>query len=451
MSTPELIAEVLNGAVENVRQTSFVPFWQASIDVTPSEKVRALYRESKMSEGRIRAELEKAAKSRVFGSFELRVENGRRELQAASIQTVLKEDCEWEAALQDSWGGTESMNEWFLSDNALRLLSWIQGPKNTGEFAPVNRIGSQAGLRGEGSYSRIETYLKEISLKSPYGVNFESTGRWSGDYKMSVFRKEEKRQQEEFKNPVFAGSLSSSDCESVIAFGLLLEEGLLEAPLAVERVLRLFDIRSRVALANSLPDATKQKKFGPYEFKEFLSKIRLSRGLKVAASLHDEAKEGWLVGVALEDGWTWERARKAIEERRNRQNSEEAFGLSQKAARILDWIRDLHDDEFELGMTPCVENVAKEQIGIGGMSYNQNSGALLILLVEEINDKTNYALRLIPWIDYSRPHHRILVRLKPDADTELIRQIQFRGLEKGVRLSEKDVKIHLEALWTPAR
>jgi hypothetical protein len=87
-------------------------------------------------------------------------------------------------------------------------------------------------------------------------------------------------------------------------------------------------------------------------------------------------------------------------------------------------------------------------LGIEGLYYECNSGVILDLLVEEINEKTNYALRLIPWQKYNSEHHRILVRRKPEGDDDLVRRIQVRGLDKGVQLSAENVHEMLEKLWS---
>jgi hypothetical protein len=98
-------------------------------------------------------------------------------------------------------------------------------------------------------------------------------------------------------------------------------------------------------------------------------------------------------------------------------------------------------------MTPCVEAKADEQIGIRDLAHDQNSGAYLRLLIEEINEKTPYSLCLIPWKNCGRDHHRILVRRDPEGDEDLVKKIQIRGLDKGVHLSVLQVEQTLEKLW----
>lgn len=101
-----------------------------------------------------------------------------------------------------------------------------------------------------------------------------------------------------------------------------------------------------------------------------------------AASLEDLANKGWRLGAVLEDGWTWKMARESILEERERKDPQIVYGLSEKAAKILRWIWNLHDHEMELGMTPCVETAASEQIGIERLDYDPNTGSIIELLIE---------------------------------------------------------------------
>jgi hypothetical protein len=363
MTSTEHIHKILDLAIEELRQKSFVPFWKSSIDVSPLDEIRTLFTDSRKNESTLIGELKNAAARKEFRSFSLVIDDNERnsygDRTTIRIHARIAEHTEWDMVLQDAWDGAESPNDWFLSDNALRLLRWIQGPKNTGQFSSENRIGGQAGLRGMGSYSHLKIYLKEISLKSPYQVSYETTSRWGGDYKISIALKTDEPEETEFNNPTYTGRLIASDRESIQAFVRMLEDSILDASLEGDETFLLFNIRSRVSLIESLPSLRDGEDIDSNEIEEFLSKFRLSRGIEVAASLDDEASDGWRIGAVLEDGWTWNRARESIREQRNRPNPEEAYGLSPSAAKILDWVLNLHDDEFDLGMTPCVEGVSE--------------------------------------------------------------------------------------------
>lgn len=226
----------------------------------------------------------------------------------------------------------------------------------------------------------------------------------------------------------------------------MLEELVLEGEFGDAKCCILFDIHSRTELLKALPDLADREYFSPQNVEEFLDEIRLPRGLEVAATLSDLANEGWRLGAVLEDGWTWEKAKESIREVRDRNDPCETYGLSPKAGKILVWIWSLHDKEIFMGMTPCVENAARNQIGVEKLDYNQNSKVILQLLIEEINEKTPYSLSLIPWYEYPRDQHRILIRKKENPEAVITRMIQILGLEKKIALSTSIVEKAIQDL-----
>jgi hypothetical protein len=54
---------------------------------------------------------------------------------------------------------------------------------------------------------------------------------------------------------------------------------------------------------------------------------------------------------------------------------------------------------------------------------------------------------MIPWHEYPRGQHRILIRKKENQDDVIIRMIQIRGLEKNVALSASVVEKAIQDLW----
>lgn len=445
----------VRAAIENFRQTSLVPFWKDTLNVTPEAEIRQLFGKSRMEAGPVRNLLDHALAAFAASSFRLEVREVSRSYgePALTIQVVLGKGGEWDQAFRDAWQGIPNPNEWCLSDNAVRLLGWIRGSKNTGGFVDQNRIGKQAGLRGEWSYSRIETYLGEIAFKSPYRVDVEKPSRHASEYKLKLGTKEDQKRSADRVNPVFDGEVVRAPRESVEAFARMLETYVNGTGLVGDRHCVLLDIHSRDELRRVFPDLTRHDNTSPSDMRKFLERVRLAPGLSVAATLSDDAGGGWRIGAALEEEWTWEGARESIKRKWERKDPRQAYGISDRAARIVEWIETLHENEMEDRMTPCVEPVAKEQMGIEHLAYEQNSGALLEVLVEEINDRTPYLLRLIPWTICSRIQHRILVK-KRDPDGNLVRQIQVRALDKGIALPAKVVEDALVRLWnwdfTPA-
>jgi hypothetical protein len=452
VNTEELVNSVIKQALENLRQISFIPFWFVSHEVTPQKELRKLLTETRSNDRRVRQILEKAAERASRDSFEMQFRTESRNRFGHSVSDTIwivpKEGYEWGDVLKDAWDGLENVNPWFLTDNALKILKWIQGPKNKGDFVSGKLIGSQACLLGTGSYSHIENYVKEICLKTPHHVKIEKTGEWQGRYKISLIDKIEDEDRYTHDNPVFPCRISKRDLDASSTYTRMIEDLVLKGEFPDDAsCCILFEIHSRAELVRVLPAMANDESLTPYKLNKFLEDVRLPRGLRPAATLDDEASVGWLLGAALEEGWTWELAMESIHETRDRKDPAKTYGLSADAAKLLNWIWDLHDSEIQMGMTPCVESASRDRIGIKDLQYNQNSETTLQLLIDEINEKTSYQLRLMPWSHYSSKEHRILIRRKDDLDAQITRMIQIRGLEKNVALSEAQIGEALQCLW----
>ena len=199
MNAEEMVESVIEAALEKVRQTSFIPFWTGSYEVTPDEQLRKLFSKARANDRRVRQMLEKAAEKASRDSFDMQFRPESRNRFGHNVSDtlwiVLKDGYEWDDVIKDAWAGFESENPWFLTDNALKVLKWIESPKNTGDFVPENRIGSQAYLLGTGSYSRIGSYVKEICLKTPQRIKIEKSGGWHGSYKLTLLDEEEEEKK----------------------------------------------------------------------------------------------------------------------------------------------------------------------------------------------------------------------------------------------------------------
>ena len=274
VNTGELAELVVKKAVENVRQNSVIPFWHASYEVTPQEEMRKLLTETRSNDRRVRQMLEKAAKRASRDSFEMqfRTESRNRFGHSVSdtIWIVLKDGYEWYDVIKDAWAGVENVNPWFLTDNALKNLKWIQGPKNKGDFVSGNLIGSQACLLGTGSYSRIENYVKEIRLKTPHHVKIEKTGEWQGRYKISLIDKIENEDRYTHNNPVFPCRISKRDPDASSTYAQMIEDLVLKGEFPDDATCCiLFEIHSRAELVRVLPAMANDESLTPYKLTSF--------------------------------------------------------------------------------------------------------------------------------------------------------------------------------------
>lgn len=100
--------------MENLRQTSFIPFWRGSYEVTPQEEMGKFYSQAKVDERKARQILEMACEQASRDSFQLqfRTESRDRYDQTVidSLWVVLKNGYEWFDAIRDAWAGIESPN-----------------------------------------------------------------------------------------------------------------------------------------------------------------------------------------------------------------------------------------------------------------------------------------------------------------------------------------------------
>src|SRR6266404_4017024 len=116
--------------------------------------------------------------------------------------------------------------------------------------------------------------------------------------------------------------------------------------------------------------------------------------------------------------------------------------------RFRKWLyeEDLRNDEYLLGMTPPVEEHLEQGIGIEAKLGEENVNAYTELLAEEINEKTEFSLRVIGWHHYSKELTRVLVKKSP-ADLEgVVRAVQVFGLSKNRLLDGDRVRAMINGL-----
>lgn len=147
---------------------------------------------------------------------------------------------------------------------------------------------------------------------------------------------------------------------------------------------------------------------------------------------------------------SWKASLKAIEDLRSQPTLQALYDLSNDSAKLLAWIESLDDEERLEEWTPIVEDAQEERIGLEcPWNDDDNFPAYIQLLIDEINDKTPYDLKLQPWKDYSDWKTRIRVRKKESEESKIIQQIQLYGLQKGKLLEEQRVRELLTQLLDP--
>ena len=159
-----------------------------------------------------------------------------------------------------------------------------------------------------------------------------------------------------------------------------------------------------------------------------------------------EDGEPWLVVCQLKPPATWKEIKAKLAAKASEIPLEKKYGLSADSRALLQWILDLRNDEYLLGMTPPVEDHLEQGIGIEAKLGEENVKAYTELLVEEINEKTEFSLRVIGWHHYSKDLTRVLVK-KNQADLEeVVRAVQVFGLSRNRLLYGDTVRAMINGL-----
>jgi hypothetical protein len=366
--------------------------------------------------------------------------------QFLQVKIVLREGCEWKDAWEEAWTFAKQANPHCLSDNALRLYLWAKGPKNTGKMTEVRKIGAQARLRK--TYSDIEDHLREIRLKADASVHWEErhdTKGWHSE--MRVWFEEQKVvfYHHGPLNPALGLNLRAVEHDELERFKTWLHAEVLKPGFPDEaETLGIFDIRDRRTLKKAfgkLPESCGI--FAPDP--DFFEAVRVVDGVVIA---HEFANGmgPWIVICRPEEGVTWRQIKERLRAKAKEIPLEKKYALSGDSLALLKWILDLGSDEYLLRMTPPVEDHLETDIGLQTEVEDGNVRGCVELLVEEINEQTDFNLRTIGWHDYSKEETRILVRKKRAGLEEIVRAVQVWGLSRDKLLDADRVRAALGSL-----
>ena len=145
----------------------------------------------------------------------------------------------------------------------------------------------------------------------------------------------------------------------------------------------------------------------------------------------------------------WTASLDAIRKFLSRPSLEEQYRISSDAAKLLSWIQGLLTRCFTGLWTPVVEEARERWIGISCPWAEENFAAYLQMLLDEINQSTDYHLTLQPWHHYGRLKSRIRVDRKRSDVNELVKQIQLLAIGQGSLWSAELARNAIENLITP--
>jgi hypothetical protein len=442
VSAPSGAAE--RGVLDLIRQATRIDFWRESISRELYPGNLAVW----LGVGAAESTLERAVKDvrKEYSTFRVEVkdERDRYGQQYLRIKIVLREGCEWRSAWEEAWACSKNPNPHCLSNNALRLYLWAKGPKNTGELTERRKIGAQARLRR--TYDDIEDHLREIRLKADADVQWEKKGEmWRERFRVWFEQKEIIFYHYGPINPALGLDLRTFGHAELERFKEWLHEEVMRPGFPEEReTIGIFDIRDRKTLKavfSRLPEACGI--FAPDP--DFFGALRLVKGVVIA---HEFANGmgPWIVTCRPEEGVTWSAIKETLVARAREIPLERRYTLGADSRALLKWILDLRSDEYLLGMTPPVEDHLERDIGLRTEVGEENVKACVELLLEEINEQTEFNLRAISWQHYSKEQTRILVRKKRSGFEEIVRAVQVWGLARGKLLEWESVKAALGSL-----
>jgi hypothetical protein len=177
---------------------------------------------------------------------------------------------------------------------------------------------------------------------------------------------------------------------------------------------------------------------------EFLGTVPLNESVEHAYDFRDGVPCWYF---ALRPKTDWKTSLSAIEAELAQPCLAERLGISADAAKLIEWIESLRHDELLGCYTPIVEDECERRIGIESpWDDDENFPAYLQMLVDEINEKTDYRLRVQPWKRYASFKSRIRVgREKPDLD-DVLQRLRSIAWARGITLDAARTRNTLERL-----
>lgn len=447
------LSQAADGVIlDLLRQARKIDFWTATISkkVYPYELTRwfGLDKNSKVTDASLASALKKVRKE--YQCFRVEVGESRENYYSyrtgpqLCITIGLRDGFEWKDAWEEAWTFAENPNSFCLSDNALRLYEWSKGPKNTGAMTNWHKVGAQARLRK--TYSDIEDHLREIRLKADPSIQWEKKydcGR--NQLRVWFENKEVIYYQHGPLNPSLGLNIAEICHAELERFqnwliGEILKPGFPDG----KETVGIFDIRNRKMMKqifNRLP-----QECGRYgSMPKYFDALRLMEGIEIQHSFEDGSGP-WLVVCQPDEGLTWREIKARLMTKAKEIPLEKKYNLSADSRALLRWILDLRKNEFLQQMTPPVEERMENEIGFQADWDHQNFRAYLELLLEEINEKTEFKLRAINWKTYNDILTRIQVRTKAADLDEVVRAVQVLGLRQDKLLDGDKVRMAIKGL-----
>lgn len=361
------------------------------------------------------------------------------------VNIKLKDGFEWVDAAKEAWKLSPEPNPYFLSINSLKILGKLKTGKLYNKPIGWYAFGQRCHLRG--SYSDISAHLVEIRLKTDIHLHFKVQRDKDNKDWITVWTEDEDEKQYGIGplNPPLRLDVEEATHEELERFRSWLYEMIRKGYLGTDdETIGVFDIHDRKTLQQCFRGW--QSIHNRYNFSKFFDSVRLIDGIELCHEFENDGTP-WLVVCQLQAGWNWSGVRDRLNGMLCEVPLEKKYGLSPEASSLLRWIQQLRPEELLSGMTPPVQENLKSDIGLKINWSEDNLATFLELLVEEINEKTEYELRTHWWKNYNGIQTRILIKKKRLELENLIRLVQLYGLGKNRVLDSDSVQKYIEALF----
>jgi hypothetical protein len=357
------------------------------------------------------------------------------------LVATLNKDAEWPEAQREAWSYAKSVNDALLTDASLKLRDLISSGEIGSDWNSERSITWKMGLRGRERC--LAAYLFEIAAKTDVPVEWDMEGERYGEQRYRIHIAEHSVSQHETHkaiNPVINiqfDNVRKNDHDTVRQ---LLYDELLKASPTGNAPFYLIFVSSRRDLRKCFPRFNSTR--GDH-LAEFFHDLPLNETLTIAFDFREDATS-WHFAVCPKPDWT--HVLNAIREEMSRPSLSEQYGLSGDAAKLLSWVQSLPRKRFTGKWTPIVDDACDRWIGIKCPWSDENVSAYLQMLLDEINERTEYDLTLQPWIDCGRTKSRIRVARKHSDIEDLIKQVQLLALRNGSAPAATDVRQYLKQL-----
>ena len=337
---------------------------------------------------------------------------------------------EWPDAAREASQGVESPNAHGLSDAGTRLLELVRTSAPDVGFTDGRTLALKIGLHARDR--DFENYLREVATKAGIALRWEVKGGKfdvSRAYRIWIEADQGQRtQKSRGLNPRIKANFDRYTKSDLDAARALIHELVVKAAPTGADPLYVLRITSHRELEECFPkaDAVSGRLLA-----EFFGALVFNQSVKRTYDFRDDA-DCWFFALVPETDWASSIA--AIQHEFSQPPLEERLGVSPDAAKIIAWIEALQPEELLSCYTPVVEDDCERRIGIEPPWASENFPAYLQMLVEEINEKTHYDLKVQSWKCYSQVKSRIRVAHKKTDMEDVVRRLHWIAWKRGVSL-----------------